>query len=77
MSRPYRIICVVAARPNLVKMAPLLRAPARNTGRNHLVHSGQHYDVEMDGQFFDTLQLQAPAFQLAVGSKPSPSRQPR
>ena len=70
MSRPYRIICVVAARPNLVKMAPLLRAfaPPETQVETILVHSGQHYDVEMDGQFFDTLQLQAPAFQLAVGS---------
>lgn len=70
MSDSPRIICVVAARPNLVKMAPILRAFAAPgfCAQPVLVHTGQHYDADMDGDFFDTLAMPTPAFQLAVGS---------
>lgn len=70
MQRPYRVICVIAARPNLMKMAPLLRAfaPPSSLVETVLVHTGQHYDADMDGQFFDALELAEPAFRLDVGS---------
>jgi UDP-N-acetylglucosamine 2-epimerase (non-hydrolysing) len=70
MSPSYRIVCVVAARPNLMKMAPVLRALKQPKTRIEpiLVHSGQHYDADMDGQFFSTLDLAAPDFRLEVGS---------
>jgi UDP-N-acetylglucosamine 2-epimerase (non-hydrolysing) len=70
MSRPYRLACVVAARPNLMKMAPLLRAfaPPETQVETVLVHTGQHYDTDMDGQFFRTLDLEEPAYRLEVGS---------
>ncbi|NYE60101.1 UDP-N-acetylglucosamine 2-epimerase (non-hydrolyzing) [Duganella sp. 1224] len=70
MSRPYRIACVVAARPNLMKMAPLLRAfaPPESQVETVLVHTGQHYDADMDAQFFSTLELAQPDFRLEVGS---------
>ncbi|MET0321893.1 MAG: UDP-N-acetylglucosamine 2-epimerase (non-hydrolyzing) [Duganella sp.] len=67
---PPRIVCVVAARPNLMKMAPILHAlsapgfPAWPV----LVHTGQHYDADMDGDFFNTLNIAAPDFRLEVGS---------
>ncbi|MQA18369.1 non-hydrolyzing UDP-N-acetylglucosamine 2-epimerase [Rugamonas rivuli] len=65
-----RIVCVVAARPNLMKMAPILRALARTLPQLEtvLVHTGQHYDDNMDGEFFTTLALRAPDFRLQVGS---------
>ncbi|HEX8406037.1 MAG TPA: UDP-N-acetylglucosamine 2-epimerase (non-hydrolyzing) [Duganella sp.] len=65
-----RIVCVVAARPNLMKMAPVLRAieQAAYQAETILVHTGQHYDQDMDGQFFKTLELAEPDFRLEVGS---------
>jgi UDP-N-acetylglucosamine 2-epimerase (non-hydrolysing) len=70
MSPSHRIVCVVAARPNLMKMAPVLRALKQPKTRIEpiLVHTGQHYDADMDGQFFSTLDLAAPDFRLEVGS---------
>ncbi|MCU6501614.1 UDP-N-acetylglucosamine 2-epimerase (non-hydrolyzing) [Rugamonas sp. A1-17] len=70
MSSPYRIACVVAARPNLMKMAPILRALAAcdTPIESILVHTGQHYDADMDGEFFTTLGMRAPDIQLQVGS---------
>ncbi|MFS2002562.1 non-hydrolyzing UDP-N-acetylglucosamine 2-epimerase [Duganella sp. CT11-25] len=70
MSPSYRIVCVVAARPNLMKMAPVLRALKQPKTRIEpiLVHTGQHYDADMDGQFFSALDLAAPDFRLDVGS---------
>lgn len=65
-----RIACVVAARPNLMKVAPVLRAikQADYRAETMLVHTGQHYDQDMDGQFFKTLELGEPDFRLEVGS---------
>lgn len=70
MPSPYRIVCVVAARPNLMKMAPLLRAfrQPQIPVEIILVHTGQHYDADMDGQFFSALDMTAPDFRLDVGS---------
>lgn len=70
LSPTPRIVCVVAARPNLMKVAPVLRAiaAADYPAETILVHTGQHYDQDMDGQFFKTLELAAPAFRLDVGS---------
>lgn len=53
------ILCVVGARPNYMKMAPLLRALARLPGapRAVLVHTGQHYDPALKEQLFDDLGL--------------------
>jgi UDP-N-acetylglucosamine 2-epimerase (non-hydrolysing) len=70
MSLSYRIVCVVAARPNLMKMAPILRALKQPQSQVDaiLVHTGQHYDADMDGQFFNALDLAAPDFRLQVGS---------
>lgn len=68
--RTNRIACVVAARPNLMKVAPVLRAikQADYQAETLLVHTGQHYDQDMDGQFFKTLELAEPDFRLDVGS---------
>lgn len=64
------ILCVVAARPNLMKMAPILRALDRYASslRYSLVHTGQHYDAAMDAQHFAALDLPHPAMNLEVGS---------
>jgi UDP-N-acetylglucosamine 2-epimerase (non-hydrolysing) len=64
------VLCVVGARPNFMKMAPLLAAFARNAAmpRAVLVHTGQHYDASMSDKLFADLQLPAPALNLEVGS---------
>lgn len=64
------VLCVVGARPNLMKVAPLLRAFAGHVPAipSRLVHTGQHYDRALDGQFFDVLGLPAPDAHLGVGS---------
>ncbi len=66
----FHILCVVAARPNLMKMAPILRALARYAPaiQTTLIHTGQHYDEAMDAQHFTALDLPQPALNLGVGS---------
>jgi UDP-N-acetylglucosamine 2-epimerase (non-hydrolysing) len=65
-----RILSVVGARPNYMKVAPLHRAFARYADRvEHLiVHTGQHYDAEMSDVFFADLEMPQPAVFLGVGS---------
>lgn len=64
------IVCVVGARPNYMKMAPLVRAFATQPGlpRSLLVHTGQHYDVAMNERLFSDLELPAADINLEVGS---------
>src|ERR1700680_1398695 len=60
---------VVGARPNFMKVAPLMRALAARPGvRQTLVHTGQHYDQNMSDVFFRELEIPEPNFNLAVGS---------
>lgn len=64
-----RILSVVGARPNLVKLAPVVRALASRPVVEHLVvHTGQHYDASMSGTFFEELEIPAPHANLEVGS---------
>src|SRR4051812_40846559 len=67
---PGPIVCVVGARPNLMKMAPLLRAfeAQPNAPKAMLVHTGQHYDAAMSCQLFVGLGLPPPDVNLEVGS---------
>ncbi len=64
------VLCVVGARPNFMKMAPLLAAFARapELPRAVLVHTGQHYDASMSDRLFADLRLPAPDLNLEVGS---------
>jgi UDP-N-acetylglucosamine 2-epimerase (non-hydrolysing) len=64
------LICVVGARPNYMKMAPLLRAfrAERRLPRALLVHTGQHYDFALNDRLFADLELPAPDVNLEVGS---------
>ncbi len=62
-------LTVVGSRPNLVKAASLLRALDQHSlGESVLVHTGQHYDHEMSGQFFADLGIREPDVNLNVGS---------
>ncbi len=64
-----RLLCVGGARPNFMKLAPLMRAlRAADPFHALLVHTGQHYDHQMSGAFFRDLGLPDPDFYLGVGS---------
>jgi UDP-N-acetylglucosamine 2-epimerase (non-hydrolysing) len=64
------VLFVAGARPNFMKVAPIMRELAKRGGllRGELVHTGQHYDYEMSGVFFDQLGLPKPDVFLNVGS---------
>ncbi len=64
-----KLAVIAGARPNFMKVAPLMRALARCPGFEAvLIHTGQHYDDNMSGQFFRDLGIPEPAFHLEVGS---------
>lgn len=63
------LACVVGARPNFMKMAPLLRAlEAYAHVRPVLIHTGQHYDENLSDVFFEDLGMKRPEICLEVGS---------
>jgi len=64
-----KIINVASARPNFMKVAPLLEEYQNHQEIDaQLLHTGQHYDYEMSKIFFDELGIPAPDFHLGVGS---------
>ncbi len=70
MSRKLKIVSVVGARPNLMKLAPLAHALARHPARieHQIVHTGQHYDFNMSKTFFESLDIPRPDIDLGIGS---------
>ena len=64
------VICIVGARPNYMKMAPILKAFANHSPAipTLLVHTGQHYDAAMNDRLFMDLDLPHPDINLEVGS---------
>jgi len=65
-----KIINIVGARPNFMKMAPIIVAMNRYPEQieHLLVHTGQHYDEKMSRAFFDDLDMPKPDIDLGVGS---------
>jgi UDP-N-acetylglucosamine 2-epimerase (non-hydrolysing) len=64
-----KVMLVCGARPNFMKIAPVLKAIHRLGGLTHyLVHTGQHYDEKMSGSFFTDLGIPEPDVDLEVGS---------
>ena len=70
-----KVILVTGARPNFMKIAPLMRAIERHNDASNsklidliLVHTGQHYDYEMSKIFFEDLELPQPHIYLGIGS---------
>lgn len=61
-----KVVSVVGARPQFIKAAAVCRA-LRESHEEILVHSGQHFDHEMSGVFFDELGIPAPEYNLGVG----------
>ena len=69
-SATHHIICIVGARPNFMKIAPIMMALSEFKPNLDvtLVHTGQHYDVAMNEQYFQALGIPAPDINLEVGS---------
>src|SRR5215475_753661 len=63
-----KVVSVVGARPQLVKLAPLAAAMAGTVHEHVIVHTGQHYDVDLSDVFFSGLGIPAPDVHLGVGS---------
>ena len=63
-----KIGILVGTRPEIIKMAPVVRACETRGVPYLLLHTGQHYSFEMDGVFFQELGLPAPHHNLSVGS---------
>jgi UDP-N-acetylglucosamine 2-epimerase (non-hydrolysing) len=67
--RRRRVLAVVGARPNFVKVAPVLHALAESEDVEiRVLHTGQHYDRALSGSFIEQLGMQAPDHYLGVGS---------
>lgn len=65
-----KILCIVGARPNFMKIAPIMRVFEQHSDRIKatLLHTGQHYDAAMKKSFFDQLHIPEPDIDLGVGS---------
>jgi UDP-N-acetylglucosamine 2-epimerase (non-hydrolysing) len=62
------VVCVVGARPNFMKIAPIMVAFRAKSIAAKLVHTGQHYDPAMSDSFFEQLGIPRPDVNLEVGS---------
>jgi len=70
LAESVRVVCIVGARPNFMKIAPIMRVfNSEGSGIDaRLLHTGQHYDAEMKAAFFDQLGIPEPDVDLGVGS---------
>jgi UDP-N-acetylglucosamine 2-epimerase (non-hydrolysing) len=70
MSRPLKVLLVAGARPNFMKIAPIVAELRKSPSRFAplVVHTGQHYDARLSKVFFDELGIPAPDVNLEVGS---------
>ncbi len=65
-----RIVTIIGTRPEIIKMAPVVKALDALSHEHVLVHSGQHYDLLMDGIFFRDLELRDPNHQFELKEQP-------
>ena len=63
-----KIVSVVGARPNFVKLAPVSKELRKKKHEEIVIHTGQHYDYEMNKIFFDEMGIPEPDHHLGVGS---------
>lgn len=63
-----KVVSIVGARPQLVKLAPIANAFAEAQHRHVIVHTGQHYDANMSDVFFTGLGIPQPDVHLGIGS---------
>ena len=67
---PTKVMHIVGARPNFMKVAPIMKEMARYPQKfdQLLIHTNQHYDYEMSESFFNDIELPKPDVYLGVGS---------
>src|SRR2546426_423778 len=65
-----RIVTIIGTRPEIIKMAPVVKALDALPHEHTLVHSGQHYDLMMDRVFFRDMALREPDVQLELKEQP-------
>jgi len=63
-----KIAAVVGTRPEIIKMAPVIKELGKQGANFFVIHTGQHYSYNMDGIFFKQLELPEANFKLEVGS---------
>ncbi|MGM0836801.1 MAG: non-hydrolyzing UDP-N-acetylglucosamine 2-epimerase [Bacillota bacterium] len=63
-----KIAVIVGTRPELIKMAVIIKELKKRDSSHLFIHSGQHYDYQMDGMVSDLFQLPEPDYNFAVGS---------
>jgi UDP-N-acetylglucosamine 2-epimerase (non-hydrolysing) len=63
-----KVLSVVGARPQFIKVAPVAAAFSRAGHLHEIVHTGQHYDARMSDVFFEQLEIPKPVVHLGVGS---------
>ena len=68
MAAMTQVLCVAGARPNFMKIAPVMAALAETGIAAQLLHTGQHYDAAMSDSFFADLGIPRPDHHLEVGS---------
>jgi UDP-N-acetylglucosamine 2-epimerase (non-hydrolysing) len=59
---------IIGTRPEIIKMAPIIRECKKQGIKALIIHTGQHYSYEMDKVFFEELNLRSPDYALGVGS---------
>ena len=65
-----RIVTIIGTRPEIIKMAPVIKALDRRSHEHVLVHSGQHYDLMMDRIFFRDMDLRPPDARFELKDQP-------
>ena len=68
MSESTDLVIVLGTRPEIIKLAPVIRACERRNIEYTVIHTGQHYSDSLDKVFFEQLELPTPDHNLAVGS---------
>ncbi len=63
-----KIAIILGTRPEIIKMAPLIKIYRQNRADFFLLHTGQHYSYQLDKVFFDQLKLPRPEYNIDVGS---------
>ena len=63
-----KVAIILGTRPEIIKLSPIIRQCIKNNINFFTLHTGQHYNYNLDKIFFDELELPEPRYNLEVGS---------